>query len=209
MNEISTRLPDERLVSLAHQAVATAEVADSLRLEHEGLLPSQIDGLKEARTLYKSFNMDPSRYRPSSEALLRRVMKGKDLYRISNAVDSCNLACLRFLLPVGMYDLDLVVGDVVLRSGKPGESYTGIRKGDVNLANRLGLFDQDGPFGSPTSDSQRTCVTSETNNVLAIIMATSAFSTEQMNKAMDVFSGLFIDFCRGRESFRAVLGGNH
>jgi len=229
MSGFSTQLPDGRLVSVAPDtedrlscgvivldpvsvfdnpdvARATAEVGDELRRKHEGLLPSQIDGLAEARTLYKSFNMDPSRHRPSSEALLRRVMKNKDLYQISNAVDSCNLACLKFLLPVGMYDLDLVVGDVVLRSGGPGESYPGIRKGDVNLTNRLGLFDQDGPFGSPTSDSLRTCVSPATRRILAIIMATRTFPPEQMTRALDTFANLFIEHCRARESFRAILG---
>jgi len=231
MNDLTTKLPDGRSVGLAADAcnrlccgvtvlnpvsvfdnpavaVATAEVGQHLRQKHEGLLPSEIEGLAEARTLYKSFGMDPSRHRPSSEALLRRVMKGKDLYQISNAVDSCNLACLKFLLPVGMYDLDLVAGDVVLRSGNEGESYPGIRKGDVNLSGRLGLFDQEGPFGSPTSDSARTCVSADTKQVLAIIMATNGYSATRMAAAIDVFVNLFTEYCQATESFRAVLGAS-
>jgi DNA/RNA-binding domain of Phe-tRNA-synthetase-like protein len=231
MSDLKTQLPDGRLVSIAPDAVdrlccgvivldpvsvfdnpdvaaATAEVGRVLQQKHEGLLPSQIEGLTEARNLYKSFNMDPSRHRPSSEALLRRVMKGKDLYSISNAVDSCNLACLKFLLPVGMYDLNLVAGDVVLRSGSSGESYPGIRKGDVNLDGRLGLFDQDGPFGSPTSDSARTCVSINTNRVLAVIMATNAFPMAEMDSAVNTFADLFSEHCRGLEIHRAILGGS-
>ena len=229
MREKTTRLPDGRQVSLGPEAVArlscgilvldpvlvfdnpdvaraTAEVSEQLRLKHDGLLPSQIEGLAEARNLYKSFNMDPSRYRPSSEALLRRVMKNKDLYQISNAVDSCNLACLKFLLPVGMYDLNLVKGDVVLRAGNEGESYAGIRKGDVNLNGRLGLFDEDGPFGSPTSDSARTCVSPGTSSILAVIMATNSFAPEKMSAAIDVFANLFTEHCKAVETFRAMLG---
>jgi len=188
-------------------AAATEVLGQQLRLEHEGLLPSQISGLAEARNLYKSFNMDPSRHRPSSEALLRRVMKNKGLYQISNAVDCCNLACLKFLLPVGMYDLDLVQGNIVLRAGLAGESYPGIRKGDVNLENRLGLFDDAGPFGSPTSDSARTSVSEKTTRILAVIMATAEFSEVLMTEAIDVFSGLFKQHCSGTETFRATLGG--
>jgi DNA/RNA-binding domain of Phe-tRNA-synthetase-like protein len=188
-------------------AVATRNLAARLKQDYEGLLPSQIEGLAEARTLYKNFGMDPSRHRPSSEALLRRVIKGKDLYEINNAVDSCNLACLKFLLPVGMYDLDLVQGDVVLRSGVDGESYPGIRKGEVNLGGRLGLFDEKGPFGSPTSDSARTCVSQNTRRILAVIMATAEYPADKMGSAIDVFSGLFADHCKARESFHAVLGG--
>ncbi len=231
MNDHTTRLPDGRSVQVAAGArerlccgvivldpisvfdnplvaQATAEVGRILQQKHDGLLPSEIEGLAEARTLYKSFGMDPSRHRPSSEALLRRVMKGKDLYQISNAVDSCNLACLKFLLPVGMYDLDLVAGDVVLRSGHEGESYPGIRKGDVNLSGRLGLFDQDGPFGSPTSDSARTCVFPGTKRVLAIIMATNDYPAARMTAAVDIFIDLFTEHCKATESFRAILGGS-
>lgn len=230
MMDLKTKLPDGRWVSIAPEthsrlsigviildpvsvfenpdvAAATAEVGRQLQSTHEGLLPSEIAGLAEARTLYKSFGMDPSRHRPSSEALLRRVMKGKALYQISNAVDSCNLACLKFLLPVGMYDLDLVVGDVHLRSGNEGESYPGIRKGDVNLAGRLGLFDEQGPFGSPTSDSARTCVSEKTSRVLAIIMATNEFPAQRMSAAIDIFGDLFTEHCRATESCRAILGG--
>lgn len=231
MSQFSTELPDGRSVCVAPDAEgrlscgvivldpvavfenpavahATSEVGVGLCRKYEGMLPSQIDGLAEARTLYKSFNMDPSRHRPSSEALLRRVMKGKDLYQISNAVDSCNLACLKFLLPVGMYDLDLLVGDVVLRSGVEGESYPGIRKGEVNLANRLGLFDQTGPFGSPTSDSARSCVTERTSRILAVIMATNQFPADLMSAAIDIFVELFVQYCEAGESFRASLGEN-
>ncbi len=189
-------------------AEATAALGIILKSKYAGLLPSQIQGLAEARTLYKNFGMDPSRHRPSSEALLRRVIKGKDLYQINNAVDSCNLACLKFLLPVGMYDLDLVQGDIVLRPGRDGETYPGIRKGDVNLAGRLGLFDQVGPFGSPTSDSARTCVSTGTRRILAVIMASADYPRQGMESALEVFGDLFVEHCRAGVEFHAVLGGN-
>lgn len=188
-------------------AEATSALGADLAQVFEGLLPSQIPGLDEARKLYKSFGMDPSRHRPSSEALLRRVLKGNDLYRISNVVDTCNLASLSFLLPVGMYDLGLVQGDVILRTGAEGEQYPGIRKGDVHLAGRLGLFDQVGPFGSPTSDSARTCTSGNTTEILAVIMATAEYPTAKMEKNLALFSHHFHSFCGTNEVFRAVLGG--
>lgn len=227
---ISCRLPDGRGVGIAPEAAdrlscgvlvleevqvadnpavsaATAELGAAQAARYAGLLPSEIPGLDEARTLYKSFGMDPSRHRPSSEALLRRVIKGKDLYRISNVVDSCNLASLEFLLPVGMYDLDLVAGDVVLRTGTAGEQYPGIRKGDVHLEGRLGLFDSRGPFGSPTSDSARTCTSEATRNILAVIMATAGYPAPEMDRNLSVFGERFGSFCGARETFRAVLRG--
>ncbi len=185
---------------------ATEAVGDRLQQKHAGRKPSEIPGLGEARNLYKSFAMEPTRYRPSSEALLRRVVAGKGLYTINNAVDSCNLACLEFLLPVGMYDLTRVQGAVTLRTGLPGESYPGIRKGEIHLENRLGLFDEAGPFGSPTSDSARTSVTSETHRILAVIMATASYEASRMTEAMDIFSGHFTAFCEATEVFRGRLG---
>ncbi|MCP4292886.1 MAG: hypothetical protein GY780_13760 [bacterium] len=191
-----------------HQVqVETAELSLDLQKQYQGMLPSEIAGLTEARNLYKSFNMDPSRHRPSSEALLRRVIKGKGLYQINNAVDCCNLASLSFLLPVGMYDWEKVRGDVTLRSGREGESYPGIRKGDVNLSGRLALFDLDGAFGSPTSDSARTCVSDQTRQVLVIIMATHEYSAQAMQEAIIIFSTLFQKHCRATTTFSSLLAG--
>jgi DNA/RNA-binding domain of Phe-tRNA-synthetase-like protein len=184
----------------------TTVVAERLRGQHAGQIPSEIPGLAEARDLYKSFGMEPSRHRPSSEALLRRVLKGDDLYRISNAVDACNLASLSFLLPIGMYDLDRVRGDVVLRTGRAGEEYAGIRKGPVHLAGRLGLFDDDGPFGSPTSDSERACVTDRSTRLLAVIMATASHGRDRMGGHADLLVDLYCRHCGGHLTFRDILG---
>lgn len=185
-----------------------AEVGRQMTERYAGLVPSRIEALAEARTLYKSFGMDPSRHRPSSEALLRRVLKGLDLYRINNVVDCCNLASLQFLLPIGLYDLDRIEGDVTLRRGAEGEEYAGIRKGPVNLAGRLGLFDEKGPFGSPTSDSARTCVSPETSNLLAVVMATAGYSASAMQKNLSLLSGHLAAHCSARELLAEVLGGN-
>jgi DNA/RNA-binding domain of Phe-tRNA-synthetase-like protein len=106
-----------------------------------------------------------------------------------------------------MYDLDKVQGDVMVRTGRRGEHYPGIRKGTVHLEGRLGLFDQAGPFGSPTSDSSRTCTSQETRTLLTVIMATSSCSSNDMERHLSLFSGNFQKFCGARESFRAVLGG--
>lgn len=188
-------------------ADAAAVLGDGLRARWEGTKPSEIPGLAEARDLYKSFGMEPTRHRPSSEALLRRTLQGKGLYRISNLVDTCNLASLDFLLPIGMYDLERIEGDVTLRVGRAGESYPGIRKGQVNLAGRLGFFDAAGPFGSPTSDSARTCTTTATTDVLAVVLATGRHEAAAMDEALTGFAVLFAAHCDGHETGRAVLGG--
>ncbi len=157
----------------------------SMRERHAGRKPSEIAELAPARTLYKSFGIDPTRTRPSSESLLRRVLKGESLPRISSAVDLSNLLALRFLLPIGLYDTAAIAGRVVLRAGTPGESYAGIRKSEVHLAGRPVLADETGPFGNPTSDSARTCVTTSTSALLLVVFAPTTLERERVCRMRD------------------------
>jgi DNA/RNA-binding domain of Phe-tRNA-synthetase-like protein len=155
-------------------------MAAALGSEHAGRAPGEIDDLSPARELYRAFGIDPTRTRPSSEALLRRVLQGKGLPRILNAVDVCTLCSLRFLLPIGLYDAGCVRGEVVLRRGGPGESYPGIRKDEVHLEGRPTLADAEGPFGNPTSDSFRTSVTPATRALAMVIFAPSSCSRDRL-----------------------------
>ena len=123
------------------------------------------------RSGYKSLGKDPARYRGSAEALLRRVISGKNLPRINPVVDVINLLSVETRLPVGLYDLAHVEGAIVFRAGRAGESYKGIGKYDLNLEDLPLFADARGPHGSPTSDSERTMVTPETKQVLAIIIS--------------------------------------
>ncbi len=123
------------------------------------------------RTMYKRAGIDPTKTRPSSEALLRRVRKGDELPRINSLVDVINWCSLESQLPFGLYDLDHVRGDVTLRLGREGEEYAGIRKDVVHVGGRLTLADAEGPFGNPTSDSARTMVTTATSRALVVIFA--------------------------------------
>jgi DNA/RNA-binding domain of Phe-tRNA-synthetase-like protein len=115
-----------------------------------------------ARALYRRFGVDPTRYRPSSEALLRRVLRGDPLPRVNSLVDVGNVVSLRLQVPVGLYDLARVEGDLTARLGHDGESYAGIRKDVVNVAGRICVADATGPCGSPSADSERTMVTTAT-----------------------------------------------
>jgi len=120
---------------------------------------------------YKALGKDPARYRGSAEALLRRIISAKGLPQINAVVDVINLVSVESRMPIGLYDLAHVHGDIVFRAGRPGETYKGIGKYDLNLE-CLPLFaDADGPHGSSTSDSERTMVTAETTKVLAIIVS--------------------------------------
>jgi len=123
------------------------------------------------RAAYKALGKDPARYRGSAEALLRRVIAGKGLPRINAVVDIISLVSVESRLPIGLYDLAHVSGDIVFRAGRAGESYKGIGKYDLNLEGLPVFCDALGPHGSPTSDSERTMVTIETKNVLAVIIS--------------------------------------
>jgi DNA/RNA-binding domain of Phe-tRNA-synthetase-like protein len=123
------------------------------------------------RAAYKALGKDPARYRGSAEALLRRVIAGKGLPRINNVVDAINLVSVESRLPVGLYDLAHVQGDILFRAGRAGETYKGIGKYDLNLEGLPVFCDAAGPHGSPTSDSERTMVTLGTKRVFAIIIS--------------------------------------
>ena len=123
------------------------------------------------RAAYKALGKDPARYRGSAESLLRRVVAGKGLPEINAVVDAINLVSVESRLPVGLYDLGHVTGDIVFRAGLAGETYKGIGKFDLNLEGLPVFSDNAGPHGSPTSDSERTMVTAETKQVLAIIVS--------------------------------------
>ncbi|KRN29554.1 hypothetical protein IV38_GL000440 [Lactobacillus selangorensis] len=125
--------------------------------------------IQATKQLYKRLGKDPARFRPSSDSLWRRVVKGKGLYQINALVDLNNLLSLQFKLPIGSYDR-LQIGDTVTLSvGQTGETYAGIGKKAVNLEHLLVLRDQDGPFGSPTSDSTRAMITPETTQAALVI----------------------------------------
>jgi DNA/RNA-binding domain of Phe-tRNA-synthetase-like protein len=146
-----------------------ARVCGRLEGEHAGRHPAEIPGVAEVRALFHRLGVDPTKTRPSSEALLRRVTQGRGLPRVNLAVDVCNLCSLEHQLPLGLYDRALVKGAVQARAGHPGDGYPGIRKQRVNLAGRLLLADDEGPFGAPTSDSERTSVTAETTRLLVVV----------------------------------------
>ena len=136
-------------VKRAAQAVRTGEVGP----------------IDRARELYRRFGTDPTRMRPSSEALLRRMKKGEPLPRINSLVDVANVLSLQLQVPVGLYDLGKVKGEeLVIRLGTEGESYEGIGKERVNVAGRICVADAEGPVGNPSSDSARTMITIDTES---------------------------------------------
>ena len=147
------------------------------------------------RTMYKRVAIDPTKTRPSSEALLRRVRKGDELPRINSLVDIVNWCSLESQLPFGLYDVSKIAGAVTLRLGRPGEEYAGIRKDVVHVADRLTLADEQGPFGNPTSDSARTMVTPATTSALVVIFAPASMSESALNRVVSLTSDRMGQYC--------------
>jgi len=157
------------------------------------------------RTMYKRVGLDPTKTRPSSEALFRRVRKGDTLPRINSMVDVCNWCSLEFQLPYGLYDLGHVEGETIqMRLGRDGESYPGIRKDDVHVSGRICLADARGPFGNPTSDSARTMVTAATTRALVVVFAPRSLEQRRLAHVLDVTARRMTEFTSARETGRVV-----
>lgn len=127
--------------------------------------------IKTTRLAYKKIGKDPSRYRVSSEALIRRILQGKGLYKINNVVDTNNLISIETGYSCGSYDLKNIKGNIVFRIGKEGEKYQGIGKEMINIENLPVFCDDIGPYGSPTSDSTRAMVTDNSKEILTTIIS--------------------------------------
>lgn len=131
---------------------------------------SQIPAIAASRKAYKACGKDPARYRLSAEALLRRVVNRGELYQINNVVDALNLVSITTGFSIGGYDSNKIVGDIVFGIGQPGEPYTGIGRGELNIEGMPVFRDNKGAFGTPTSDSERTSVSLKTKRFLMIII---------------------------------------
>jgi DNA/RNA-binding domain of Phe-tRNA-synthetase-like protein len=177
----------------------------SLRERYGAGHSSEVPGAADARTLYKALGIDPTKTRPSNEALLRRALKGETLYRISTLVDALNLVSLREQLPFGLYDLDRVVPPILLRRGLAGEGYEGIRKGSVGVEGRPVLVDAQGPFGNPTSDSARTSIRLETQSALVVAYAPAAYAERRLDAVLDATVSTLTRFCGGSLRERRIL----
>jgi DNA/RNA-binding domain of Phe-tRNA-synthetase-like protein len=152
------------------------------------------------RGLQKSFGFDPTRYRPSSEALLRRVLKGQGLHQVNSAVDVNNLCSLEWLLPMCIYDLRNVKGQVRVRSGEPGEEYPGIGRQVFQAEDKVIIADESGIMGSTVSDSERTKVITATTDILLAIYAPSSLDPRMIERYAALAGQRMVEFNGGRTS---------
>jgi DNA/RNA-binding domain of Phe-tRNA-synthetase-like protein len=213
--DIAIKLPDVKLGIVEAENVRVAPADESLaRLMDEvcdrKLREFTLETLAEAeptravRAMFRAWDMDPSKYRPSSEALLRRVVQGKGLYRVSNVVDIGNLGSIESAWPFGCYDRAKLSPPIAFRHGAPGESYEGIGKRTWHLDGRPVLADSLGPFGSPISDSTRSMIAESARDVLIVIYAPAPTPDASLNLTMTRLRERLTQFAGASASSAAI-----
>ena len=168
---------NEVLWSEINKKIAT--IAAELKVEQI----SQMQAIASSRMAYKACGKDPARYRLSAEALLRRVIKRKELYQVNNVVDLLNLVSITSGFSIGGYDADKINGEIIFGIGEKDEPYEGIGRGELNIEFLPVFRDEEGAFGSPTSDSLRTAVSDETKHFLMVIID---FGGGELQKATEL-----------------------
>lgn len=158
-------------------------------------------GFDFSRKLFRAFGVDPTKYRPSSEALWRRLKKNEDFPAINPCTDLTNLLSLEFQLPYGLYDLLQLQGEIVAVQGQTGDVYQGIRKDEIRLDGKPTLKDARGPFGNPSSDSLRACTSDTSRHILQVIFFHPDYPDR--SSILDESARRFLQFfhCRSHRSF--------
>lgn len=204
LEELKLRCPNLRLGCI-EASIAVSDSDEKLKAETDRRMEeirqtlsveniSSVAAIAASRKAYKACGKDPARYRLSAEALLRRVVSGKGLYQISNVVDQLNLVSIFTGFSIGGYDASQIQGNITFGIGKPDEPYQGIGRGALNIEGLPVFRDDLGAFGTPTSDSQRTGVTAETNRFLMILIDFG--SDPNLERAVQMAVDLLKKYCR-------------
>lgn len=196
-NELLQKLPSFNIVAYSMDVkLTTSDDTEELIKTYEQKISEEyslaevlnIPLIKAARDGYKALGKDPSRYRLACESLLRRIVKGNQIYRINNIVDIGNLLSIELFRSTAILDYDKIQGDISIRIGTEDDEYYGIGRGLINVSNIPLYVDDISPFGSPTSDTERTMVTETTKKILLMIICfDGGLSENETNKALDMF----------------------
>lgn len=205
-SQIQHHVPQIRLGCLMAEVKVEASSPafwESVELELEALRTQlttdqikQISTVAATRNAYKNLGKDPSRYRPSAEALLRRVVSGKALYQVSNLVDLINRMSIRTGFSIGGYDYDKIVGEIEMSVGRADDDYQAIGRGKLNIEHLPCLRDVMAAFGSPTSDSLRTSIQENTQTCLWVFFDFE--SDPKLNQALEDASLLLQQFASAK-----------
>lgn len=177
---------------------------ESLFFELEDKKVTDVDGIVEWRSVFKQIGKDPNRYRHSAEALYRRVQKHQYLSTINSAIDVNNFFSLQYQIPLGIYDMKALSGDVTMRLGAEGEEYIGLNGRANSLHNLIVTADDHGPFGSPFVDSERSAVSESTKNALQIVYLLPSLSKDEAEKMVQSLEKMFVQI-HGGDSYHEII----
>jgi len=175
------------------------QIQNNLKLEDI----KKLSPISTTRAAYRALGKEPARYRPSAEALLRRIIQGKNLYQINNIVDTINLASIITAFSIGGYDLDKIEGNITFDLGRKNEKYQAIGRGLINIENLPVFRDSTGAFGSPTTDSERTKITEKTTKVLLIVI--NFGDIENFDKTLENIKGLLEDYVNAENCTTTII----
>ncbi len=178
--------------------IELTDLAKTYQVRFADVPISEIPGVQASRSFFRAISLDPTKRRPSSEALLNRALKDKELYSVNALVDVGNWCSLDFLLPICVYDAARIHPPVTMRLGRAGESYAGLNDQDIHLEGRYCLADAEGPFGSPVTDSVRTSVTTATREAWLVIFAPREFDRILLHRHADLFAQRVLEICGGQ-----------
>ncbi|MBI4584923.1 MAG: hypothetical protein HY717_12995 [Planctomycetes bacterium] len=179
--------------------------AEELRRSLGDRRPSSLPPVERTRRLYHQVGIDPTKNRPSSEKLLRRVLHKRPFPRINNFVDAMNLVSVRLQFPLGLYDWDRLAPPVLLRIGSPDEKYRTTAGDEINLEGKLVLVDGEGPFGNPTHDSKRAMIHAGTVRALVVIFAPADVPRRELEEAIAEILAAGGEHCSGRPWVTGIL----
>lgn len=164
---------------------------EQLFFELDDKAVTNFDGIKEWRALWKKFGADPNRYRPSMEAMYRRIAKQNYITPMHSAVDLNNFFSLQYEIPMGIYDTAKIHGDITLTIGNEETTYSGLNGRENKLHNILTLWDDIGPFGSPFVDSVRSAVSENTTAALQVVFLRPSMSKEDAQQLITSMGTMF------------------
>ncbi|HLO12414.1 MAG TPA: phenylalanine--tRNA ligase beta subunit-related protein [Pseudoneobacillus sp.] len=170
---------------------------ESLYFDLEDKNVTDLEGIKEWRQIFKTTGKDPNRYRPSVEALYRRIKKQNFIDSVQSAIDVNNFFSLQYQIPIGVYDTNKINGDITIRVGNPSEEYVGLNGRSNSVENLIVSADGIGAFGSPFVDSDRTPVTKDTNSAVQIIYLRPSLNIEDSRKLTKSLMDMFLSIHGG------------
>ncbi|ADC50253.1 hypothetical protein BpOF4_11000 [Alkalihalophilus pseudofirmus OF4] len=199
---ISSLIPQFKLGYISYHSIVISDspqmlkgrlqfFQETLQMDLEEKPLTAFSGVSEWRDVFKICKIDPSKYRPSHEALMRRIKKGNFLPTVQSAVDLNTFFSLQYMIPFGIYDASALKGDLSVRLGEAGEGYDGVNGRFNDMSGKIITADEHGPFGSPIVDSRRTSVSTSTTDAIQLIYLKPSMEVEEAEKLVSAAASMF------------------